>query len=182
MNQVSETLLLTIAQVSATLLGLLIVGAFFYIETGLRRVTTHVPEARSYLRATTKAIVALYGIALVVSFSLVLLDAAWASLVYALGSAYVIVVMAEWTAHSRSIRELVHVRRMSPWLAWPMFLVPLTLPWLLDGWLPDLGALTWGLLSILALAFINTAGLLMLAFDFTAYAEQVHSREIACDG
>jgi hypothetical protein len=63
-----------------------------------------------------------------------------------------------------------------------MFLVPLALPWLIDGWRPDLAALTWGLLSILALAFINTAGLLMLAFDFTAYAEQVHSQEIAGDG
>lgn len=64
MNQISETFLLTIAQASATLLGLLMVAAFSYVETGLQRVSAHVPEARSYLRSTTKAIVALYSFAL----------------------------------------------------------------------------------------------------------------------
>jgi hypothetical protein len=63
-----------IAQTTATLLVLLIVATFFYDETGLRRVSTHTPEARSYLRSTTKAIVALYGFVLVVAFSLVMLD------------------------------------------------------------------------------------------------------------
>ena len=179
MNQISETLLLTVAQVAATLLGLLIVAALFYIETGLRRLSTHNPEVRSYLRSTTKAIVALYGFALVVAFALVVLHSAWASLLYALGAAYVVVVMAEWTLNSRSIRALVHVRRLSPWLAWPMFLIPLIAPWLIDGWMPDARALTLGLLLVLALAFINTGGLLMLAFDFASYGEQVEAREAA---
>jgi hypothetical protein len=35
---------------------------------------------------------------------------------------------------------------------------------------------------ILALAFINTAGLLMLAFDFTSYGEQFEAREGSRDG
>jgi hypothetical protein len=56
-NQISEAFLLTIAQVSATLLGLLIDAAFFYVESGLRRVSRHSPEVRSYLRSTTKAVV-----------------------------------------------------------------------------------------------------------------------------
>jgi hypothetical protein len=115
----------------------------------------------------------LYGFVLAVAFALVMLDPPWVGLVYALGAVYVVVIMAEWTVQSRSVRALVHVRRMSPWLAWPMFLFPLLLPWLIDGWLPDRIALTWGLLSMLALAFINTAGLLMLAFDFTSYGEQI---------
>ncbi|HEY6686853.1 MAG TPA: hypothetical protein VI094_11670 [Propionibacteriaceae bacterium] len=38
MNQISETFLLTIVQVSAALLGLLMVAAFSYVEAGLRRV------------------------------------------------------------------------------------------------------------------------------------------------
>jgi hypothetical protein len=46
MNQISETFLLTMAW-SATLPDPLIVAAFFYVETGLRRVSTNVPEARS---------------------------------------------------------------------------------------------------------------------------------------
>jgi hypothetical protein len=46
-----------------------------------------------------------------------------------------------------------------------MFLFPLSLPWLIGEWGPDRVALTWALLATLALAFINTAGLLMLAFE-----------------
>jgi hypothetical protein len=152
MNPISETFLLTVAQVSATLLGLLMVAAFFYVETGLRRVSTHVPEARSYLRSATKAIVALYGFARAIAFSLVVLNPPWVRLVYALGGAYVIVIMAEWTLRSRSIRALVHVRKRSPWLAWPMFLFPLILPWLIDGWGPDRVALTWGCWQCLRLS------------------------------
>ncbi len=52
------------------------------------------------------------------------------------------VIMAEWTLRSRSIRALVHVRKMSPRPAWAMFLFPLILPWLIGGWGPDRVALT----------------------------------------
>ena len=128
-------------------------------------MSPHLPAARSYLRSTTKAIVALYCFVLGVAFSLVVLNPLWARLVYALGGAYMIVIMAERTLRSRSIRALVHVRKMSPWPVWPMFLFPLSLPWLIGEWGPDRVALTWALLATLALAFINTAGLLMLALE-----------------
>jgi len=56
------------------------------LETGLRRLSKHNPEARSYLRSTTKAIVTLYGFVLVlvlaVALSLVMVDSGWAGLVY----------------------------------------------------------------------------------------------------
>jgi uncharacterized protein len=39
------------------------------------------------------------------------------------------------------------------------------------------GILDLGPVLMLALAFINTAGLLMLAFDFTSYGEQIEARE-----
>lgn len=77
-------------------------------------MSPHVPAARSYLRSTTKAIVALYRFVLAVAFSLVVLNPLWARLVYALGGAYMIVIMAERTLRSGSIRALVHVRKMSP--------------------------------------------------------------------
>jgi hypothetical protein len=66
-------------------------------------------------------------------------------------------------------------------MAGSMFLFPVILPWLIGGRGPDRVALTWGLLAILALAFINTAGLLMLAFDFTSYGEQIERKEISGD-
>jgi hypothetical protein len=44
------------------------------------------------------------------------------------------------------------------------------------------GILDLGPVLMLALAFINTAGLLMLAFDFTCYGEQIEARERSRDG
>jgi hypothetical protein len=44
------------------------------------------------------------------------------------------------------------------------------------------GILDLGPVLMLALAFINTAGLLMLAFDFTSYGEQIEARERSRDG
>jgi len=63
-----------------------------------------------------------------------------------------------------------------------MFLVPLAAPWLVDGWQPGLATLTVGLLLTLVLTFINTAGLLMLAFDFASYGEQIEARDGSHDG
>jgi hypothetical protein len=67
-------------------------------------VSNHIPEARSCLRSTTKAIVALYGFILAVAFALVLLHPPWVGLMYARPAACVVVIMAEWTVRSRSIR------------------------------------------------------------------------------
>ena len=68
---VSEGLLLTVAQIAATLIGLLLVGMFFYVETGFRRLTTVQVEAGAFLRATTKLVLLLYALVLAVSLALV---------------------------------------------------------------------------------------------------------------
>jgi hypothetical protein len=38
MRDVSDDFLLNVAEVSATLIGLFLVGVFFYVETGFRRL------------------------------------------------------------------------------------------------------------------------------------------------
>jgi hypothetical protein len=50
---VSDVFLLSVAEIAATLIGLLLVGAFFYVETGLRRLGRAREAATSYLRAGT---------------------------------------------------------------------------------------------------------------------------------
>jgi hypothetical protein len=51
--------------------------------------------------------------------------------------------------------------------------------WLVDGGCKDARALTLSLPLVLALAFMNTGGLLMLAFDFASYRDNVEAREVA---
>jgi hypothetical protein len=38
MREVSDAFLLNVAEVSATLIGLFLIGVFFYVETGFRRL------------------------------------------------------------------------------------------------------------------------------------------------
>ena len=56
MKPVSDAFLLNMAEVSATLIGLFLVGVFFYVETGFRRLE---PDARAamepYMRSGTRS-------------------------------------------------------------------------------------------------------------------------------
>ena len=54
MRHVSDAFLLNMAEVSSTLIGLFLVGVFFYIETGIRRLDHARRVFESYLRAGTR--------------------------------------------------------------------------------------------------------------------------------
>jgi hypothetical protein len=54
MRQVSDAFLLNMAEVSASLIGLFLVGVFFYVETGLRRSGRAREVFEPYLRAGTR--------------------------------------------------------------------------------------------------------------------------------
>ncbi len=176
MQPVSDDMLLTTAQIAATLIGLLLVGVFFYVETGLRRLTTVGPRAGPFLRATTKLIVLIYSLVLTLSLGLVVLEPVWvASAFVALGAA-ILISLVEWTGRSRELRRAVPVRGASPWLAWPMVLVPLVVPWAVDGWTPGREALTWTIMVAGAVGFANTAGLLLAVFDLSAVEQAAQEK------
>jgi len=60
-------------RIAATLNGLLLVGVFFYVETGFRRATTVAPQGGPFLRATTKLTLLLYSLVLGISLGVVVL-------------------------------------------------------------------------------------------------------------
>ena len=84
MQQVSDAFLLTIAEVSATLIGLFIVGVFFYIDTGLRQLHDIPDVVAPYIRAGTRIVLVLYAIPLGLSLTLVVLEPIWTRLLFAL--------------------------------------------------------------------------------------------------
>lgn len=169
MGTISEGFLLTMAQIAATLIGLLLVGGFFYVETGLRRTETMGMQAWPFVRATTKLTLLLYALVLGISLGLVVLSPAWFALLYALLAAALVKTLIEWTLRYRSLRKIVPVPRDSPWITWPVVAFMLTLPWMLDGWNPSREAMVWTLFLAGGLAVWSTVSMLLTSFDLASW-------------
>src|SRR5215211_4204887 len=73
MRQVSNEFLLNMAEVSATLIGLFLVGVFFYVEPGFRRFDRARERFEPYLRSGTRITMILFAISLGLSLALVAL-------------------------------------------------------------------------------------------------------------
>lgn len=169
MGPISDGFLLTTAQIAATLIGLLLVGGFFYVETGLRRTRTMGQEAWPFVRATTKLTLLLYSLVLGISLGLVVLSPVWFALLYALLAAALVKVLVEWTVRYRDLRKIVPVPRDSPWITWPVMAVTLALPWVLDGWNPRREAMVWTVFLAGGLAVWSTASMLLTSFDLASW-------------
>jgi hypothetical protein len=162
---VSESLLLTIAQIAATLIGLLLVGMFFYVESGFRRLTTLHVEAGAFLRAAAKLVLLLYALVLAVSLALVAFDLLVVTALFALLSVAVVVALVEMTVRSRRLPRAVRRRHAAAWRVWPPTIVALAVPWVGGVWPLDAPSLVDALFLIGALAFFLTGGVLLFAFD-----------------
>lgn len=75
MRRVSDDFLLNMAEVSATLIGLFLVGVFFYVESGFRRGDPSQDVFWRYLRSGTRITLIVLSIPLGLSLSLVVMDA-----------------------------------------------------------------------------------------------------------
>lgn len=169
MNPVQDGFLLAVAGIAATLIGLLLLGAFFYVETGFRRATTVAPQGGPFLRATTKLTLLLYSLTLGLSLGLVVLRAVPLLVLYAMLSVALLRTLIEWTMRYRDLREVLPIPRESPWIMWPAVVVMLILPWGVDGWEPSREAMTWTLVGCGALAVMSTAGLVLTSFDLVSW-------------
>lgn len=70
MRQVSNELLLHVAEFSVTLIGLFLVGVFFYVETGFRRLERARETFEQYLKASARIVLVLLALPLGLSLSL----------------------------------------------------------------------------------------------------------------
>ena len=86
MRQASDAFLLNVAEVSATLIGLFLVGVFFYVETGFRRLEHGRDVVRPYFRAGTRIVLLLYALPLFLSLTLVVLGPTWNRVLFLLFS------------------------------------------------------------------------------------------------
>jgi hypothetical protein len=175
-HEVTDEFLLAVAQIAATLIGLLLLGGFFYLETGLSRAKTVGPAGERVLRATVKLTLVLYTLVLVLALGLVVLRPGWSLAAFVLVALWLVRAELEWTARYRELRAVVPIPRESTWLVWGVTAVVLAVPWVTGDPVPGREAMTWSLLLAGGLALQSTAGLLLTTFDLTRLEEAAQER------
>jgi hypothetical protein len=169
---VTNELLLNLAVISATLLGLLVVGVLFYVETGLRRLEHAADVFAPYVRGAARLTMGIYVVALATSLAIVALEDPWARVVFLVAGIAVIGALVDFTRRARVLGELMGSAawsRLHEVVVWACVVGALALPWILGGVRPSAEDLTWGILLALALGLLSTLNMLLSVFDISRF-------------
>ena len=164
---VGDDLLLTLVGASATLLGLFLVGVFFFVDSPIRRSN---PRFEPYLRTGTSIVLLLYAIPLFAPLVLVIAGPIAASVVFAALS------LALLVQNGRTINQLLHIPRGQRFRALigneiigtALAIALVALPWVLGGFPPSREALAASFVLALLAAFVSTCAFVLSAFDLPA--------------
>lgn len=167
MRRVSDAFLLNMAEVSATLVGLFLVGVFFYIESGLRRVGRARATFEPYLRAGTRVTLVVFTIPLGLSLALVALEPFWARLLFLFLSLLLVGAGADSAVRVRGVRRVTGSTALlvNEVVTTLLALVLVVLPWALGGLRPTKEDLTWSILLAFAAGFLSIGAVVISAFD-----------------
>jgi hypothetical protein len=174
-RHVSDAFLLNMAEVSATLIGLFLVGVFHYVDTDLRRSSQMRDVFDPYLRAGTRITLIAFAIPIGVSMALVTLELVWARVVFAAIS--VVLVLANIDSLSR-VRGVASATGSTALLvnevaATALTLVLIVAPWVLGGLRPSRGDLTWSILLAFAAGFLSIGAVVLSTFDIARLERRV---------
>jgi hypothetical protein len=171
MRPVSNAFLLNMAEVSATLIGLFLVGVFFYVETGFRRLDRARAAFGPYMRAGTRITLIVFAIPLGLSLSLVALEPVWSRVLFAILSVMLLVAnvdtimrIGESTRVTRSMGLLVNEI-----VTTLLSLTLMVLPWVLGGLHPNRQDLTWAILLAFAAGFLSICATVLSMFDMARF-------------
>ena len=133
-----DAFLLNMAEVTATLIGLFLVGVFFYVETGFRRWDRSRDVFERYLRSGTRITLIVLSIALGMSLSLVVMDPAWTRILFVVLSLVLIAANVDSALHVRGVRRATGSIALviNEVVTTAMTLALLVLPWILGGLSP----------------------------------------------
>ena len=167
MDPVSDDFLIALAGISASLIGLFLVGMILYIQTGFDRVERTRSVIEPYFRAATLITFISLALPLAVSLTLVVLPIGWSRLLYAMS------IVALVVADLQTVNTVrVAVRETGLKLLWSMevvgtilVIVMAIIPLAAGGFAPDREDLVPGLLLGLAIGFLSTCVLVLTLFD-----------------
>ena len=168
MNEVSDGFLLQMAEISGGLFGLFMVGMLFFVETGFRELGKEREAVVPYFRASTRIVLILFAIPLGVSLTLVVLDPAWSTALFALLSLALIAANVDTAVRMAAVRKATGSSTLlaNEVVGSIAVLVIVLVPWILGGIDPSREDLTWAILVAFAAAFLSLFTLVMSVFDF----------------
>ena len=167
MRDVSDDFLLNMAEVSATLIGLFLVGVFFFVETGFRRMERGAEIAQPYFRAGTRIVLILYAIPLGLSLTLVALGPVWNRIVFALLSCILLAANIDTLVRVRGLAGATgsRVLLVNELLGTAAVVGLVLTPWILGGLHPTREDLTWAILLAFGSGFVSVGSLVLSVFD-----------------
>jgi hypothetical protein len=165
MRPVSDGFLLNMAEVSATLISLFLVGVFFYAEGG--RLDREERAVQPYFRAGTRIVLVLFAIPLGLSMTLVTLELVWSRILFVILSLLLIAANVDTATRIRRVSKATLSRALlANEIAGTVGVAVLVvLPWILGGLRPSREDLTWAILLAFAAGFISVCALVLSVFD-----------------
>jgi hypothetical protein len=168
-RDVSNAFLLQMAEVSAGLVGLFLIGVFFYVESGDRR-SEHSPDAVDlYFRASTRIVLVLFAIPVGLSLTLVVMEPVWPRVLFVVLSLALVAANIDSAPRVRAVTRTTAstVLVVTEVLGSLAVAVTVTLPWVLGGLHPGREDLAWAILISFATGCLSIYAVVMSAFDIT---------------
>lgn len=171
MNPVADDFLIAVAEISAALIGLFLVGMIFYIQTGFDRLERSRSVVEPYFRAATLITFIAFAIPLGVSLTLVALPIAWSRLLYVVLVVGLIVVNISTV---KTVRECVRVTGLRLLLLMEgvgtvVVVAMVTLPVVTGGLRPEREDFVPVILLSLGIGFLSTCVLVLTLFDIARF-------------
>lgn len=167
MDPVDNEFLIGLAGISASLIGLFLVGMILYIQTGFEREERTRAVVEPYFRAATLITFVSLAISLGVSLTLIVLPIDWSRALYA---ALIVGLVAVNLHTVDAVRTCVRTTGLR--LLWVMEVVGSVLvavmaisPMAIGGLTPDREDFVPGLLISLGIGFLSTCVLVLTLFD-----------------
>jgi hypothetical protein len=167
MRQVSDAFLLSMAEVSATLIGLFLVGVFFYIETDRRRADEPRDVFERYLRSGTRITLIVFSIPVGLSLALVAMELVYARVLFALLALLLLAANVDSVRRVRGVEKVTGSTTMLAMeVATSILAVALIVtPWVLGGFHPTREDLTWAIMLAFAAGILSIGATVLSAFD-----------------
>jgi hypothetical protein len=171
MREVSDAFLLNMAEVSAALIGLFLVGVFFFVDTGFRRLDQARGIVEPYFRASTRIVLVLYTLPLGLSLSLVALEPVWSRVLFGLLSLLLLAANLDTAARIRAVTRATGSTALlvNELVGTAGVLAIVALPWVLGGLHPTREDLTWAILLAFAVGFASISAMVLFVQDLAEF-------------
>jgi hypothetical protein len=167
MREVSDAFLFQMAEISAGLVGLFLVGVFFYAEGGLTRSAYAREVFQPYLLASTRIVLILFAIPIALPLTLVVLEPVWSRALFGLLSVLLVATNVDTARRTRAFERVMHSNLfvITEVVGTASVVALVLIPWLLGGIDPSREDLTWAVLISFAAGFMSICVLVLSAFD-----------------